>query len=186
MATTYDPTRDPALSAALTAAGQNGSITTPPQQQFDSPAMEGSMQQLLSENLGTYVIIEFLIGTQTMTRKAGILYAVGTSVVTLYEEVSQTFVTCDIFSVKFITFYLPGRRPWTMNNPMFGQGGAWMAPNPQQGWTGMSTNPQQGWFGSSPGTDMSFGMGSGVMGQESSPFTCPGPSCPTQGSIGWG
>ena len=30
---------------------------------------------------------------------------------TLYEENSQTFVVCDIFSVKFVTFYLPGQRP---------------------------------------------------------------------------
>ena len=45
------------------------------------------MQQFLNDNLGEYVVIEFLIGTQTLTQKAGILYAVGTSVVTLYEEV---------------------------------------------------------------------------------------------------
>ncbi len=129
------PAQDPALSAALSTARQDGSITTPPQQDFDTPAMEGSLQQFLSENLGTYVIIEFLVGTQTLTRKAGVLYAVGTSVVTLYEEVSQTFVTCDIFSIKFVTFYLPGRRPWMVNNPMFGQGGDGMAPGFAPAWT---------------------------------------------------
>jgi len=169
MANTYpDPTQNPALNTALTAARQSGTITTPPQQDFDTPAMEGSMQQFLSDNLGTYVIIEFLIGTQTLTRKAGVLYAVGTSVVTLYEEVSQTFVTCDIFSIKFVTFYLPGRRPWMVNNPMFGQGGDGMAP------------------GFAPSVDMSMGMGSGVMGQEGAALPCPGPGCPAQGSMGWG
>ncbi len=59
------------------------------------------------------------MGTQTMTQKAGVLYAVGSSVLTLYEEVSQTFITCDIFSVKFVTFFLPGHRPWQANHPMF-------------------------------------------------------------------
>ena len=54
---------------------------------------------------------EFLVGTQAMTRKEGILYSVGRSYLTLYEETSQTFVVCDIFSVKFVTFYLPGQRP---------------------------------------------------------------------------
>ena len=53
-----DSTQNPALSAALAAAGQNGSITTPPQQDFNTPAMEGSMQQFLADNLGQYVVIE--------------------------------------------------------------------------------------------------------------------------------
>ena len=35
---------------------------------------------------------------------------------TLYEEASQNFVVCDIFSLKFITFYLPGRRPGQPGN----------------------------------------------------------------------
>ena len=90
---------------------ENGSINTPPPEDFNTEAMQGSMQQFLSENLGIYVVIEFLVGTQTLTRKEGVLYSVGRSVVTLYEELSQTFVVCDIFSVKFVTFYLPGQRP---------------------------------------------------------------------------
>ncbi len=96
---------------ALNRADESGSINTPPEENFDTEAMQGSMQQFLSDNLGTYVVIEFLIGTQNIVHKEGVLYAVGRSVVTLYEELSQTFVTCDIFSVKFVTFYLPGQRP---------------------------------------------------------------------------
>lgn len=96
---------------ALSRAEENGAINTPPPEDFNTEAMQGSMQQFLSENLGIYVVIEFLVGTQTLTRKEGILYSVGRSVVTLYEELSQTFVVCDIFSVKFVTFYLPGQRP---------------------------------------------------------------------------
>lgn len=167
-----DPMQNPALRSALAAADQNGSITTPPQQDFDTPAMEGSMQQFLADNLGQYVVIEFLVGTQNAVTKAGILYAVGTSVVTLYQELSQTFVTCDIFSIKFVTFYLPGHRPWQMNNPIFGQGLTGSA-----GQTGMAP-------GFPPGVDMSFGMGSGVPGQDSSALPCPGPGCPDQSN--WG
>ena len=109
---------DMAGTAGMAAQSDSG-INTPPEQNFNTPAMAGSMQQFLNDNLGEYVVIEFLIGTQTMAQKAGILYAVGTSVVTLYEEVSQTFVTCDIFSVKFVTFFLPGHRPWQANSPLF-------------------------------------------------------------------
>lgn len=108
-----------AADMAAPAAQADLGITTPPKQDFDTPAMAGSMQQFLADNLGEYVVIEFLIGTQTLEQKAGVLYAVGTSVVTLYEEVSQTFITCDIFSVKFVTFFLPGHRPWQANHPLF-------------------------------------------------------------------
>ncbi len=112
-------TYTPAEMAQQMQAQNGAGITTPPEQDFNTPAMAGSMQQFLADNLGEYVIIEFLVGTQTLTQKAGVLYAVGTSVVTLYEEVSRTFVTCDIFSVKFVTFFLPGHRPWQANHPLF-------------------------------------------------------------------
>ena len=65
---------------ALNSANESGSINTPPPQDFNTPAMRGSVQQFLSDNLGEFVVVEFLIGTQTMVQKAGILYAVGTSV----------------------------------------------------------------------------------------------------------
>ena len=115
------------------------------------------MQQFLSENLGQFVVIEFLVGTQTLSAKAGILYAVGTSVVTLYQELSQTFVTCDIFSIKFVTFYLPGRRPWQVANPLFTGG---MSPTDLTPFPGGAGIPP----GFAPSIDMSMGMGSGVPG----------------------
>ena len=119
-----------ALNNANTAAQESG-INTPTPPDFNTPAMEGSLQQFLADNLGEYVVVEFLIGTQAVTTKSGILYAVGTSVVTLYQELSQTFITCDLFSVKFVTFYLPGHRPWQVNTPLFSQGD--IGAIPQQG-----------------------------------------------------
>ena len=96
---------------ALNRANEGGGLVTPPEENFNTDAMRGSMQQMLSDNLGLYVVCEFLVGTQAMTKKQGILYSVGRSYLTLYEEISRTFVVCDIFSVKFVTFYLPGDRP---------------------------------------------------------------------------
>lgn len=84
---------------------------TPPQQTFDSPEMRGSVQQILSFNIGEYVVIEFLIGTERLMRKQGILYLVGTSFVTLYDDTNNNFIICDIFSIKFVYFYYPGQRP---------------------------------------------------------------------------
>ena len=137
-----NPAQPVTYSAADMAAAPRSDegINTPPPQNFDTPAMEGSMQQFLADNLGEYVIIEFLVGTQTLTQKAGVLYAVGSSVVTLYEEASQTFVTCDIFSVKFVTFFLPGHRPWQASHPLFptnGMRGVAAMPGTAPGCTGV-------------------------------------------------
>ena len=159
-----DPMQNPALRSALAAAGQNGSISTPPQQDFDTPAMEGSLQQFLADNLGQYVVVEFLIGTQTTVQKGGILYAVGTSVITLYQELTQTFITCDIFSIKFVTFYLPGHRPWQVNFPSSGPvPGQWSTPGQWGAPVG----------GQAPGGNMSYGMGGGVVQGEAAPGFAP-------------
>ncbi|MCM1328983.1 MAG: hypothetical protein NC253_06020 [Ruminococcus sp.] len=84
---------------------------TPPQQSFDAEEMEGSIQKILAENIGNYVVVEFLIGTERINRKQGFLYHVGTSYITLYDDENENFILCDIFSVKFVYFYTPGQRP---------------------------------------------------------------------------
>ena len=86
-------------------------FNTPPQPSFDSEEMRGSMQAILAQNIGEYVVIEFLIGTENIVRKQGMLYFVGRSFVTLYDENVNNFIVCDIFSVKFVYFYMPGDRP---------------------------------------------------------------------------
>lgn len=69
------------------------------------------MQKILSDNIGEYVVVEFLIGTERIARKQGILYFVGTSFVTLYDDTHNNYIVCDIFSIKFVYFYYPGQRP---------------------------------------------------------------------------
>ena len=69
------------------------------------------MQAILADNVGQYVVVEFLIGTEEIIRKQGMLYFVGRSFVTLYDEAANNFIVCDIFSVKFVYFYMPGDRP---------------------------------------------------------------------------
>jgi hypothetical protein len=82
-----------------------------PQQNFDTEEMRGSMQYILAQNIGEYVVVEFLIGTNRMMRKQGLLFQVGTSFVTLYDDAEENYIVCDIFSIKFVYFYLPGVRP---------------------------------------------------------------------------
>ena len=83
----------------------------PQQEDFDSEEMRGSMQMILAQNIGNFVVIEFLIGTGIITRKQGMLYFVGRSFVTLYDEAANNFIICDIFSIKFVYFYMPNDRP---------------------------------------------------------------------------
>ena len=102
-------------AAAVQQNSTNNNITpafsSPPQQSFDNPEMIGSMQAILSHNIGEYVVVEFLIGTERLMRKQGLLYHVGTSYVTLYDDTNNNFIVCDIFSIKFVYFYFPGQRP---------------------------------------------------------------------------
>lgn len=100
--------------APNTASSPN--FNTPGQQDFDSEEMRGSMQRILADNIGEYVVVEFLIGTERIMRKQGLLYFVGTSYVTLYDDQANNYIVCDIFSVKFVYFYYPGQRPNSRNN----------------------------------------------------------------------
>jgi len=73
---------------------------------FDSEAFEGSVQQILSENIGAYVIIEFLIGTAGMTTREGVLAQVGRSYILIFDVRASRYIICDAFSVKFVSFPL--------------------------------------------------------------------------------
>lgn len=102
---------DGPAAVSLNAIQETGGINTPPQEDFDTQALQGSMQQILSENLGKFVIADFLIGISTIVRRAGIIYSVGRGYVTLYLEQYKAFEVCDIFSLKFVTFFPPGSEP---------------------------------------------------------------------------
>lgn len=71
----------------------------------NSVAYQGAMQQILSENTGELVSVDFLIGTQETVTRRGILYAVGVSYIVLYNPENDTYVVCDLFAIKFVTFY---------------------------------------------------------------------------------
>lgn len=108
-----DPNRNIADSRAWVEKllREHPEFVTPPQQRFDSEEMAGSIQKILSENIGNYVVIEFLIGTDMIHRKQGQIFHVGTSYITLYDDENANFILCDIFSVKFVYFFVPGQRP---------------------------------------------------------------------------
>ncbi len=85
----------------------------------ENESYRGSLQQILADNIGDYVVVEFLIGTQNMTTRQGILYSVGVSYIILYDDQSGLYTVCDLYSIKFVTFYPEGTRPQRNNgNPV--------------------------------------------------------------------
>lgn len=87
--------------------------------QFESsPAYQGSLQQVLSNNVGAYVTIEFLIGVSEIVTRSGVIYSVGINYIVLFEEENNRYEVCDLYSIEFVTFYEinTGRRNNSRNN----------------------------------------------------------------------
>lgn len=117
---------------------------------FNTPALQGSMQQILSENLGQYVIVDFTMGTNTFQRRAGILYAVARSVIVLYNDVFQSFNVMDIFAVKTVSFFGYSRPQWLdqmmlvpLSGAISGDGGGLVGAGRQEGSFGQMTQEGQ-------------------------------------------
>ena len=89
----------------------NNSFQTPAEENFNTMTFQGSIQQVLSENIGSYVIIDFFMGTSVLETRQGFLHSVASQYLVLYDEINPHYVVCDIFSIKFVTFLLPNYRP---------------------------------------------------------------------------
>ena len=57
----------------------------------------------LREQIGKLVRVEFLIGTNNLTDRIGILEDVGASYILLRAIESGNLLYCDIYSIKFVT-----------------------------------------------------------------------------------
>ena len=62
-------------------------------------------QAFLKTQIGKKVRIEFLIGTSMLTDRIGILTDVGISYVIIKPVGTDDRMLCDIYSIKFVTFY---------------------------------------------------------------------------------
>lgn len=75
----------------------------------------------LREQIGRLMRIEFLIGTNNLVDRIGILEDVGASYILLRSFENDSLVYCDIYAIKFITisttgFYGSGNNYGTGNN----------------------------------------------------------------------
>ncbi|MBQ5765629.1 MAG: hypothetical protein IIW03_05755 [Clostridia bacterium] len=70
-------------------------------------AYQGSIQQIMRDNIGEYMDVEFLIGTGGLTTRSGVLSNVGVSYIVLYDRQNDRYIICDLYSIKFVTIYNP-------------------------------------------------------------------------------
>ncbi len=62
----------------------------------------------LREQIGKLMRVEFLIGTNNMVDRIGILQDVGASYILLRSFENDSLVYCDIYAIKFITISTTG------------------------------------------------------------------------------
>lgn len=67
-------------------------------------ANQVSWKTLLAQNLGRYVVVSFLMGTQQTVVAEGVLYEIGSDYIVLYQPVRDSYITADLYSVKFVEF----------------------------------------------------------------------------------
>ena len=71
----------------------------------------------LREQIGKLMRVEFLIGTNNLTDRVGILEDVGASYILLRAIESDNLIYCDIYAIKFVTIS-EFNQFGMMNNPM--------------------------------------------------------------------
>ena len=75
----------------------------------------------LREQIGKLMRVEFLIGTNNLTDRIGVLEDVGASYILLRSVESDNLIYCDIYSVKFVTIANTGWYGPTNNQMMNNQ-----------------------------------------------------------------
>ena len=68
----------------------------------------------LREQIGKLVSVEFLIGTNNLTDRIGVLEDVGISYILLRSIESGNLLYCDIYAIKFVSI---AENPYNPNNP---------------------------------------------------------------------
>ena len=87
----------------------NGGYTQSNIEMLENPmsvqeANQTSWKTLLAQNLGRYVVVSFLMGTQQSVVAEGVLYEIGNDYLVLYQPVRDSYITADLYSVKFVEF----------------------------------------------------------------------------------
>lgn len=88
--------------------GQTGEEVMPASRVDASPmptveeTFHNSWKGMLSRNLGREMIVTFLVGSQDTVVAQGTLYEVGNDYIGLYHAGRDSYITADIYSVRFV------------------------------------------------------------------------------------
>lgn len=66
--------------------------------------LRSSWKSLMARNIGRSVIVSFLVGTRQTVVAQGILYEVGSDYIALYQPDRQSYVSADLYSIRFMEF----------------------------------------------------------------------------------
>ena len=59
----------------------------------------------MQSQIGKYIRVYFLLGTNTFQDRGGTLQEVGISFIVLKETSTNNLIMCDIYSIKFVTVF---------------------------------------------------------------------------------
>lgn len=92
----------PMPTAAPSAPSPAPSETAFMPQALQNPAYTAGF---LRTQIGRRMRVDFLIGTNTLTDRSGILVGVGASYILLRIEETNEIIMCDLYSIKFVTIF---------------------------------------------------------------------------------
>ncbi len=90
------PAAAPAPVALTPTAAQAGAISGDSLQYLNG---------FLRTQIGRPVLVTFLIGTNTLTDRSGILLGVGINYILINETQTDDVLACDFYNIKFVRFY---------------------------------------------------------------------------------
>ncbi len=102
---------NPMRKAPSTAMIPPGATGTSPSGMLSQPnsSLPGDSLEYLNgfmrSQIGRTVRVDFLIGTNTLVDKTGVLLGVGSNYILLNEVQTDDLLACDFYNIKFIHFY---------------------------------------------------------------------------------
>ena len=109
-------TPDAVMGTQQIAPGLGPLPATPNGMSVAEQILHSSWKSLMARNVGRSVIVSFLIGTQNTIVTHGILYEVGNDYIALYQPDEQSYISADLYSIRFVDFCPRSVRPIPSSN----------------------------------------------------------------------
>ena len=85
-------------------SGQNFPIVSTNPEALNAESLQ-YMNGFLRTQIGRRVRVEFLLGSNSLTERTGILVAVGSNYIIINEMGTRDLLACDFYNIKFVRFY---------------------------------------------------------------------------------